>query len=54
MMNSDKKRKFLFKCEDCQMILSVDLEEEKDLEEVQEDKMVLHCPCEGKCYVMRN
>jgi hypothetical protein len=50
----DKKQKFLFKCKDCNMILSVELEDEEDLISVQEDKMILECPCEGKCYVLRD
>lgn len=53
-MFSDLKRKFLFKCEDCQMILSIELEEEEDLKKVQDDEMVLECPCSGHCTVLRD
>lgn len=53
-MFSDPKRKFLFKCEDCEMILSVDFEEPDDLQKVQEDKMQLECPCGGQCSVLRD
>ena len=53
-MFDDKKQKFLFKCEDCQLILSVDFEDPEDLEDVQEDKIVLECPCDGKCKVLRD
>lgn len=54
MFTDPTKRKFLFKCNDCSMILSVDLDEEDDLEKVQEDKMTLECPCGGQCVVLRD
>ena len=47
-----QKRKFLFKCESCEMIISVEFEDEEDLENVQEDKMVLECPCSGQSRVL--
>lgn len=50
----DKKQKFLFRCEDCLMVLSVEFEEEEDLKKVQEDKMTLECPCGGHCKVLRD
>lgn len=50
----DTKRKFLFKCESCQMILSVEFDEEEDLERAQEDKIILECPCEGRCVILRD
>jgi len=53
-MFSDPKRKFLFKCDECAMILSVEFEEEEDLKKVQEDKMVLECPCGGRCLILRD
>lgn len=49
------KRKFLFKCDECEMILSVEFEDEEDLEKVQDDKMILECPCGGgHCIVLRD
>ena len=53
-MFNDLKRKFLFKCEDCEMILSVDFEESEDLQKVQDDAMVLECLCGGHCKVLRD
>lgn len=53
-MWDDTKRKFLFKCEDCGMILSVEFEEAEELQKVQDDKIILECPCEGKCTVLRD
>lgn len=53
-MFDDKKQKFLFKCEDCAMIVSIELEDEEDLERVHEDKFVLECPCGGKSCVLRD
>jgi hypothetical protein len=53
-MFNEPKRDFLFKCEDCQMILSVSFEEEEDLQKVNDDKMFLECPCDGQCKVLRD
>lgn len=53
-MFNDPKRKFLFKCEDCSMILSVDFESEEDLKDIQDDKIELECPCGSKCKVLRD
>ena len=39
------KRKFLFKCESCEMIVLVELNEPEDLEKIQEDKLFLECSC---------
>lgn len=45
----DNKRKFLFKCLDCEMIVSVDIEKEEDLEKIQKKKFFLECPqCDDK------
>lgn len=46
------KRKFLFRCEKCDLILSVEIEEEEDLHKVEEKKLVLECPCGGICRVL--
>ena len=53
-MFDDKVHKFLFKCEDCAMIVSIELEEEDELERVNENKLVLECPCGGKSKVLRD
>jgi len=53
-MYNDTKRKFLFKCEECAMILSVEFEEPEDLKNVQDDKVELECPCGGLCKVLRD
>jgi RNase P subunit RPR2 len=53
-MFDPRKIKFLFRCKECQMILSVELEDEIDLKEVREDKMYLECPCGSRCYVLRD
>lgn len=52
MMTS--KRKFLFKCEDCGMIVSVEFDDPEELEKILEDKMLLECPCGGYCKVLRD
>lgn len=49
----DPKISFLFRCEDCAMILSVELEDE-DIEKVRENKLELECPCGSSCKILRN
>jgi hypothetical protein len=49
-----KKQTFLFKCDTCEAIISVDFEEEEDLEDVNNNKVILECPCGGRCKVLRN
>jgi hypothetical protein len=47
--------KFLFKCDVCEMIISAEFEEPKDLEDIRSDKLILDCPCsEGKCRLLRD
>ena len=53
MINS-KIRKFLFKCDACQMILSIEFEDEEDLKDVQDNKIELECVCSGKAKVLRD
>ncbi len=53
-MLNPNKRKFLFRCEKCHQIISIDFEEEKDIEEVQEDKVLLECHCSGYYFVLRD
>jgi hypothetical protein len=48
------KRKFLFRCDKCGTILSVEFEDEEDIKRVQEDKIVLECPCGDYCSVLRD
>ncbi len=47
-------RKFLFRCEDCQMIVSIELDEQEDLDKVQDDKLDFECQCGGVCKVLRD
>jgi len=49
-----RTRKFLFKCEECEVILSVEFDDEDDIKKVQEDKVDLECPCGGYCKVLRD
>jgi hypothetical protein len=53
-MFNEPTREFLFKCEDCAMILSVEFVEEEDLQKVNDNKMHLECPCGGQCKVLRD
>jgi hypothetical protein len=36
------------------MIVSVDLEDEEDLQKVHDNKFILECPCGGKSHVLRD
>ena len=53
-MLNNKKIKSLFKCDICEMILSIEFEEPKDIEEYKEDKILLECPCGGICLPLRD
>jgi hypothetical protein len=53
-MFSGKKRKFLFKCDTCEMIVSVEFEEAEDIKKTTEDKVCLECPCGGYCKLLRD
>jgi len=53
-MFDDKIHKFLFKCDECDMIVSIELEDEEDLIKVHEDLFVLECPCGSKSHVLRD
>lgn len=47
-------RKFLFRCNECEMILSIEFDNEEDLEKVVEDEIILDCPCGSQCFVLRD
>lgn len=53
-MLPETKRKFLFKCEECEMIIAVSFDEPEDLQDVQENKIQLECPCGAHCKVLRD
>ena len=48
------KRKFLFRCEECEMILSIELDDQEEIEKVDQDKVALECPCGSHCHVLRD
>lgn len=53
-MLSETKRKFLFKCEECEMIIVISIDDPDDLQDIQDDKMFLECPCGAYCKVLRD
>jgi hypothetical protein len=53
-MTTFDKRTFLFKCDQCEMIVSVEFDEPEEIEKVQENKTILECPCRGHCLILRD
>lgn len=47
MENSLKKRKFIFRCLDCQMIIAIDFDDEKEIEDVLNNELRFECLCKG-------
>ena len=50
----DNVRSFLFKCEDCGVVVSVPFEDPEDYKKIQNDEIVLECPCNGECFFLRD
>jgi len=53
-MFNDNRRKFLFKCDVCEMIVSVEFDTKEECKKVTQDKMILECPCGGLCKLLRD
>jgi hypothetical protein len=53
MIFSDK-RFFLFKCDNCDAILDINLDEVEDIETYHEDKLKVECSCGGNCQPLRD
>jgi len=53
-MFSEKKRTALVICEECKMILTVDLETDEDIEKMNNDELELDCVCGGNCTALRD
>lgn len=47
-------RTFLFRCDGCDLILSVNLDDKDDVQKTNEGGMFLECPCGGHCNVLPN
>lgn len=54
VMLFEPNHNFLFRCESCQAIIAVEFEEEEEKEQVNNDQVMLECPCGGKCKVLRD
>lgn len=54
MFTSTSKRKFLFKCDECNKILDLEFEEAEDIRAIEEDKMHVECECEGQASLLRD
>lgn len=53
-MFSEAKRKFLFRCQKCDMIISVDFETQDDFDKIQANELELECPCGSHCMILRD
>lgn len=57
-MHDEFPLQYIFRCEKCESILDLDLSDsdnlEKDLEKIQNDKIILECQCGGLCFILRN
>ncbi len=51
---NDIKRKFNFRCIECRAIFSIEFEDEKDIEEVQEGILSFECQCGSKSELLGN
>lgn len=51
---SEKNRKFLFRCNDCRKIFSVEFSDEDDIEKINNNSVIIECECGGDCIVIRN
>ncbi len=47
-------RKFLFKCDKCEVILSIEFERITVIDQIQNDKLAIECPCGGTCLPLRD
>lgn len=50
----DQSKHVLFKCDSCGVIVSVDFEDQDDIDKLNENKIVLECPCGGESTILRN
>jgi len=51
---TDEKRKFLYRCDDCQMIVALEFSDSEDIEDIMNEKMILECVCQGKTHPIFN
>lgn len=43
---------FLFRCLECQKMISIELEEKEDIEKATNGILILECGCGGDCEVL--
>lgn len=47
-------KSFIFRCEECSKCLETSFEEESEINDLLEDKMLIQCPCGGIALVLRD
>lgn len=49
-----KNNKFTFRCELCKILLTSEFEDERDIDDIKENKLWLECPCSGRALLLRD
>lgn len=50
----NKTRKYLFKCDHCEMILECDFQDQEDFDKIADNLLELECPCGSKSKILKN
>jgi Fe2+ or Zn2+ uptake regulation protein len=50
----NQSKHVLFKCDECEAIVSVDFDDEDDIKKLNENKIILECQCGGESTILRN
>jgi hypothetical protein len=48
------KRKFLFRCDECEMIISIEFDDDEDIKDAENGDFKLECVCGGHSSLLRN
>ena len=51
-MDWSNKRKFIFRCKECQSIIESEFENKKEIKNILNNKIELICPCKGRAVVL--
>jgi len=51
-MSNTTNNSFLFRCVECEKLISIELEDKDDVEKATNGELVLECGCGGDCEVL--